>query len=234
MNAGQCVIVTGASGNLGRAVVKHLAAHGARLVLVDRDMGRLEAVAAEFALTDHHLAVTDAGDVAACAALVAAVVQRYGRVDGLIHTVGGFDAGTPIHQTSVDVYEKMMALNARPLFVLGGAVGGQMAAQGGGKIAFVLAKGGAHGAAGMGAYTASKAAAQRIMESMSAELKDHGVNVNGVAPSIIDTPPNRASMPNADFSKWVTTEQLAAVLAFLLSPDAAALHGVTLDVLGRV
>ncbi|PJF24318.1 MAG: short-chain dehydrogenase, partial [Phototrophicales bacterium] len=99
--------------------------------------------------------------------------------------------------------------------------------------AMVLARAAYKGAANTAAYTATKAAAQRLMESMSLELRDHGINVNGVAPSIIDTPPNRASMPNADFSRWVTTDSLADAIAFLVSDAARDLHGVTLDVFGR-
>ena len=102
-----------------------------------------------------------------------------------------------------------------------------------GKIVIVLARSGLKGSSNHGAYTASKAAAQRIMESMSAELRDKGINVNGVLPSTIDTPSNRESMPNADFSKWVAPEELASAIAFLASDQARAIHGTSLEVYNR-
>jgi len=102
-----------------------------------------------------------------------------------------------------------------------------------GKIVFVLARASLKGAAGSSAYTASKAAAQRVMESLSAEVRDAGIHVNAVLPSTIDTPPNRESMPKADTSKWVTPEQVADAIAFLASDAASALHGVSLEVYNR-
>jgi NAD(P)-dependent dehydrogenase (short-subunit alcohol dehydrogenase family) len=231
------VIVTGATGNLGRACVQRFAQDGAKVVLVDRKADVAEQLASELGLKDYLVAVvSDAGDPAAVEGMIAAVDQRYGQIDVLAHTIGGFDAGKPVHDAdSLAIYEKMMNMNVRPMYVLGGQVTRYMLEKGkGGKLVVVLAKSALKGSKNMGAYTASKAAAQRVVESMSAEVKDSGINVNGVAPSTIDTPLNRKDMPNADFSKWVTPAQLADTIAFLASDAASALHGTTLEVYGRV
>ena len=86
----------------------------------------------------------------------------------------------------------------------------------------------------MGAYAASKAGVARFTEALAEELKDDRITVNAVLPSIIDTPPNRADMPTSDFERWVKPAQLADVIVFLLSDQAAAITGALLPVVGRV
>jgi NAD(P)-dependent dehydrogenase (short-subunit alcohol dehydrogenase family) len=226
------VIVTGGSGNLGQVVARRFADGGAALVLVDRNQERLDSVAADLK-GDTMTAVADLGDAASVDELLANVVARFGRIDILAHTVGGFTAGTPVHDTPQDTWDKMFALNVRPIYITCGRVAKHMLDNGGGKIVMVLARAALEGSANSGAYTASKAAAQRIMQSMALELRDHGINVNGVLPSIIDTPPNREGMPKADYSKWVTTNDVANAIAFLASDDARSLYGVSLEVYGR-
>jgi NAD(P)-dependent dehydrogenase (short-subunit alcohol dehydrogenase family) len=235
-SAGMVVMVTGAAGNLGAALARRFAADGARLVLVDRSAERLQALAAE--LIEAHGAETlttsaDLGDPAAVDALMAEVLAHYERLDVLAHTVGGYEAGATVADGDLALWERMFAINTRPVLVMGGRTARQMQAQGGGRIVFVLARSALQGTARHSAYAASKAAAQRVMESLSAEVRDSGVNVNAVMPSTIDTPPNRAAMPNADYSRWVTPQQVAAAIAFLCSADASALHGVSLEVYNR-
>jgi NAD(P)-dependent dehydrogenase (short-subunit alcohol dehydrogenase family) len=226
-------LVTGASGNLGQAVARRFAAGGARLVLVDRAADRLEALAATLE-TDSMTATADLTDAAAVDALIAQVEARYGQIDILAHTVGGFTMGTPVHETPQDVWDRMFALNVRPIYITCGRVAQHMIERAvAGKIVMVLARAALEGSKHAAAYTASKAAAQRIMQSMALELRDRGINVNGVLPSIIDTPPNRESMPNADFSKWVTPDDIANAIAYLASDEARSLHGISLEVYGR-
>lgn len=230
---GKVVMITGAAGNLGRAVTAHFAAEGAKLVLLDRSLEPLEAIA-QTLRPQPLVAALDLLDAAAIDRLVQRVERRNGRIDVLVHTVGGYDAGTPVHETSIDVFEKMIALNARPVWLMLGRVAQHMVERKiAGRIVVVLARAALKGSAKNAAYTASKAAAQRIMESMSAELRDQGIHVNAVLPSTIDTPPNRASMPNADFSRWVTPQDVANAIAFLASDQADALHGVSLEVYNR-
>lgn len=230
---GKTVLITGAAGNLGRAVTQTFADGGASLILADRSEERLADLAARLPGRDVLVTTADLADPAAVDALFAQAETRFGRVSVLAHTVGGYEAGEPVHQGDLGVYDRMMALNARPVYLLGGRAARHMLDHGGGKIVIVLARAAFKGTANHAGYTASKAAAQRIMEALSAEVRDHGINVNAVLPSVIDTPPNRQSMPNADFSKWVTPQDVANAIAFLSSDEARALHGVSLEVYNR-
>ena len=230
---GKVAAITGAAGNLGSAVSRRFASGGARLVLVDRSADRLNTLAVELGV-ECLIQTTDLGDLAAVEAMVAEIEAHYGKIDILVHTVGGYASGQPVHAVDLEVLDHMFNLNVRPVYVTCGRVARHMVDNNvAGKIVIVLARSGLKGSTNHGAYTASKSAAQRIMESMSAELRDKGINVNGVLPSTIDTPPNRESMPNADFSKWVTPDDLANTIAFLASDDAKALHGVSLEVYNR-
>src|SRR5262249_52181024 len=138
-----------------------------------------------------------------------------------------------LHETPLDDLEFMLNLNARSVFVMCQAVIPQMIDQNRGAIINIASRAALGGGAGAAAYSASKAAVVRLTESMDAELKDRGINVNCVMPGIIDTPQNRAAMPGADFSKWVTTEAVADVILFLASEGARAIHGAAIPVYGR-
>jgi len=230
---GKTVLITGAAGSVGRAVTHTFASGGANLILVDRTQERLDELAATLTERTVMVSTADVADPAAVDTLFQQAEARFGRVDVLAHTVGGYEFGTPVHQGDLDVYDRMMALNARPVYVIGGRAARHMLDQGGGRIVIVLARAAFKGTANHAAYTASKAAAQRIMEALSAEVRDHNINVNGVLPSIIDTPLNRQAMPNADYSKWVTPQDVADAIAFLSSDRARALHGVSLEVYNR-
>jgi NAD(P)-dependent dehydrogenase (short-subunit alcohol dehydrogenase family) len=140
--------------------------------------------------------------------------------------------GPPVHETSDALWRKMMDLNAGTVLNVARAVVPVMLAAGSGKIVNVGAMGGTVGKGNMAAYSASKAVVSRLTESMSAELREHGVNVNCVLPSIIDTPANRADMPNADHSRWVAPAALADVILFLASDKARAIHGASVPVVG--
>lgn len=230
---GKVVVVTGASGNLGQVVARKFAAQGAKLVLVARDAEALKALADELGaetLTE----AADLGEPASADALVRRVAARFGGIDVLAHTVGGYAAGKPVHESETDVLETMFNLNVRPVYVTAGRVAKAMVERGaGGKIVVVLAKAALRGGAKNSAYSASKAAAQRIVESMALELRDQSINVNAVLPSIIDSPANRKDMPNTDPAKWVTAEDVADAILFLSSTAADKIHGASLEVTGR-
>jgi NAD(P)-dependent dehydrogenase (short-subunit alcohol dehydrogenase family) len=230
------VVVTGASGNLGRAVVKGFAEAGAKVALIDLRQDRLDQAILDLGLdaTRCKAFPGDLSDQDKVDALVSSILDQYGQIDVLAHTVGGFAMGDPVHTAGLDVLRKMFDLNVVPLYLMGGAVAKHMVDRGGkGSIIFVLARSGLKGIRNQAAYTASKAAAFRVMESMALELRDHEIRVNGVSPSIIDTPPNRASMPDADPSKWVTPEQIANGILFLASEQAAGVYGTNLEIYGR-
>jgi NAD(P)-dependent dehydrogenase (short-subunit alcohol dehydrogenase family) len=231
--ADRTVIVTGAAGHLGRAVARHFAARGAALVLVDVDRDRL--AAAHGAEHDRQLfAPADLRDAAQAAAAAQAALARFGRIDVLANVAGGFRMGEAVHETSDATWELLFDLNARTMLHMCRAVVPAMLAAGGGRVVNVGAHGALRGGALMGAYAASKSAVIRLTESMSAELRERGIGVNCVLPTILDTPDNRAAMPDADPARWVGTDALADVIGFLASDAARAVHGAAVPVTGLV
>lgn len=171
-------------------------------------------------------------DAASVAAAAEHALTRFGRIHILCNIAGGFRMGPPVHETPDELLRRMMELNAGSVMRTARAIVPGMIAVGSGKIVNVAALGGTVGGAMMGAYAASKSAVIRLTESMAAELREKGINVNCVLPSVIDTPPNRASMPTADFRRWVTPAALADVILFLCSEQARAIHGAAVPVVG--
>ena len=225
------VIVTGAAGNLGRAVAAAFARRDATLVLVDRQE---QALAGAFGAADERrlFAPADLLDPAQVEAAVAMAVERCGRIDALVNLAGGFRMGEPVHATAAADLEFLLDLNVRTLLNMSHAVVPHMLAAGGGRIVNVGAYAALKGAPKMGAYVAAKSAVIRLTEAMAAELRERNVNVNCVLPTIIDTPENRAAMPAADPSRWVAPADLAQVIVFLASDAARAIHGAAVPVTG--
>lgn len=227
------VLVTGAAGNLGSAVARYFDDLGAKLALVDRKKEHFERAFGSDIPENWLLCEADITDKESVAALVAEVMGKFGRIDVLINIAGGYRGGTPIYETGEDMWDFMMNLNARSVFLVSGAVAKVMVEQGtGGRIISVGAKPGLEGTKNHTAYSASKAAVFRLTESMAKELKPHGINVNSVIPSTLDTPQNREAMPDADFKKWVAPESMAGVLAFLASEASRDISGAHLPVYG--
>ena len=229
------VMVSGAIGNLGVVLTQAFQASGAKLALVDRGEDRLRQAFPDLVGLPDYLMVdcADLMDEAAVEKSVSEAIQHFGRIDVLVNTVGGFRAGKMLHETPIETWDFLLNLNARSVFIACKKVIPHMLNQRSGKIINVAARPGIEGQAGMAAYSASKSAVIRLTESMAAELKDHGVNVNCIIPGTIDTPPNREAMPNADYSTWVTPESLADVIQFLSSAAARDVHGAALPVYGR-
>lgn len=224
------VIVTGAGGNIGQVVARRFAAAGAKVVVVGRSESELAAIAQELG---GMVGVADVTDPASVDALVKKVEENYGKIDVLAHTVGGYNAGTPVHESGIDLWDKMMNLNARSVYVTCGRMAKHMVDNKvNGRIIAILAKNAYKGTHNHGAYSASKAAAQRVLESMAAELGKLGITVNGIVPSTIDTPQNRAGSPNSDYSKWVKPEEIADAILFLAADESRAINGVSLDING--
>lgn len=234
-------IVTGADGNLGRAVARALQARGDRLVLSGRHGEALQQAfgAADFGIAETALVAADLTTAEGAQAVAAAAEKRFGRVDVLCHLAGGFRMGSRVHATSEDDWAFLQRLNVDSLRHVAAAVVPAMLrvpgrSEGGaaGAIVTVGAFSALRGVAGMGAYCAAKAAVQRLSEAMAAELRQ-SINVNCVLPSILDTPENRSAMPDADHGEWVALDALADVIAFLTSEGARAVRGVALPVTGR-
>jgi NAD(P)-dependent dehydrogenase (short-subunit alcohol dehydrogenase family) len=223
--SGKTIVITGASGGLGRTVAARAQELGASLALLDiafpaEELKKSEANVARFTVD-----LTDTEATRAC-------FEQIGRFDALFNLAGGFDMGPAVHEITDQQWDFLFRMNVTTLHSAVRAAVPKLIAQGRGAIVNVGALGALKGQGNMGAYCASKSVVMRLTESMSAELRDKGINVNAVLPSIIDTPRNRADMPDADFSKWVTPEQLANVICFLASDEASAIHGVLLPVSG--
>lgn len=224
-------MLTGAAGNLGRAVARAFADPGDTLLLVDRSA---EALARAFGGGDarHVLLAMDLLEPAAVQRAIAAVLPRIGGVEVLCNLAGGFTMGSPVHATPAADWQRMQDLNVRTLLNAVAVVVPGMLERRRGRIVNVGAHAALQGAARMGAYIAAKAQVIRLTETMAAELRGHGINVNCVLPTIIDTPENRAAMPQADPAQWVAPDDLAAVIAFLASDAARAVHGACIPVTG--
>jgi NAD(P)-dependent dehydrogenase (short-subunit alcohol dehydrogenase family) len=224
------VLVTGATGSLGSAVAEAFHAAGARLLLGDRSVERLE----ERYGGDPRVVLqsVDLLNPEQVEAIIYAGVQHFGKIDVLANTVGGFRASR-VQDMSLDDWDFMMDLNVRTAFIVSRAAVLQMSAQGFGKIVHVAARNALQGSARVSAYTASKSGVIRLVESLSAEVKDANINVNCVLPGTIDTTKNRDERPNADYSKWVPPAAIADVILFLASDAARAIHGAAVPVYGR-
>ncbi|MFP5307559.1 MAG: SDR family NAD(P)-dependent oxidoreductase [Gammaproteobacteria bacterium] len=226
---GRVVAVTGAFGNLGATVAQLAAMRGADIALIDRaplpPTGLPQA-----ALTQ---AGVELADASAAKAAIDAVVRRFGRLDALVNIAGTFRWET-VEAGSVETWDFLYQVNLRTALCASKAALPHLVAAGGGRIVNIGANAASKAALGMGAYAASKSGVARLTETLAEELKDRGVTVNAVLPGIIDTPQNRKDMPDADTTRWVTPEQVAEVIGFLLSDAAAAVTGALIPVTGRL
>lgn len=229
--ANKTVLITGAAGNLGAAVAELMSARGARLVLLD--LRRDGLVQRYGQATDRRLLLpVNLLQPAEVQEAIQVAQAQWGCINVLCNLAGGFRMGPPVHETQDRDWDFLMDVNVRTLLNMVRAVVPGMLASGGGSIVNVGAQSALRGAAHMGGYTASKSAVIRLTESMAAELREQNIRVNCVLPSIIDTPENRAAMPEADPARWVSPQDLAQAIAFLASDAARAVHGAALPVSG--
>lgn len=232
--ADQVVVITGAAGNLGAAVAQAFAQQGAHLALLDRDEKHLNALRSRLPNADASEAFgTDLLDAAAVAATVNAVTTRFGGIGVLANIAGGFTMGPPLHATPASDWERMLDLNLRSIYHTCAAAIPPMLAAGSGRIINVSARAARQGVANMGPYCAAKAAVITLTESLAAEHKHTGINVNCILPGTIDTPQNRAAMPNADHSRWVPPADIADVVVFLAARASRAISGAAIPVFGQ-
>ena len=225
------VVVTGAFGVLGTAVARAFGQAGARLGLIDVAQPAVE-LQREFA---GHLLLggADLANEEATRKAMAAIAMRFGGIDVLVNVAGGF-RWEKVENGTLDTWDALYTMNLRSAVVSCKCALPALLERGAGRIVNVGAGAAAtRAAAGMGAYTASKAGVQRLTEALAEELKDRRVTVNAVLPGTIDTPRNRLDMPEADFTRWVAPEQIARVIVFLASDDAEAITGASIPVIGR-
>jgi NAD(P)-dependent dehydrogenase (short-subunit alcohol dehydrogenase family) len=220
--SGRRIVITGGTGGLGAAVVQAFADAGATCEVTARHAERSTSDRVRY----HAVDVADES----------AVAMFYGQFDNLwasIHLVGAFDA-SPIVDTSLDQFRKMFDTNAVTCFLCcREAVKAMRKGGGGGRIVNISSRPAVVPTGGLIAYTTAKAAVSSITQCLAEEVKGDGIFVNAVVPSIMDTPANRAAMPNADFSKWPKVEEVARAILFLASGDNALTSGALAPVYGR-
>jgi NAD(P)-dependent dehydrogenase (short-subunit alcohol dehydrogenase family) len=224
---GKVIVVTGALGALGKVVAETALARGARVAGVDHATSQSPATG-----TRIELGGVDLSDAAQAKKAIDAVAANFGRIDALVNIAGAFAFET-VAEGDPATWQRMFALNVLTALNASRSAIPHLLASDAGRIINVGAIGALQAASGMGAYAASKSGVHRLTEALAAELKGK-ITVNAVLPSVIDTAANRASMPKADFSKWVTPQELANVILFLASDEASAVTGALLPVGGRV
>lgn len=227
------VAITGASGGLGRVLAEEAARAGWIVVGIDHAPeppdGLREALGPRAGL----IGGIDLGKAEAAGGAMADAVAKAGRLDALVNVAGGFVFET-VEDGGADSWRRMFEINVATTLNATRAALPHLIASGAGRVVNIGAGAALRSGAGMGAYGASKSAVLRLTESLAEEMKPRNVTVNAVLPSIIDTPGNRASMPGADFSRWVAPKDLAAVILFLISDAARAVTGALIPVTGRI
>ena len=222
------VLIAGGTGALGTAVVRQLldAGHDCNVTWiadVEVERGR-----AEFGDRANFIRA-DLLDPADADAAVAAVPD----LEAVVDLVGGFASGPLVHETTLEEFERMMRLNLTPAFNLARAGIPRLLERGGGSFVAVSARPALRPFAGASAYVTSKAAVLAFVQAVDADYRQQGIRANAILPSVIDTPANRAAQPDADFSRWVQPVEIARVVRFLVSDDAAVVTGGAIPVYGR-
>jgi NAD(P)-dependent dehydrogenase (short-subunit alcohol dehydrogenase family) len=233
---GRVAIVTGGTGALGRATNQTLVEAGTLVVTTGshaagmRDLaaslpedlrGRLTTVEADL--------TTESGTEGA----VRAAVEAHGRVDILVNIVGGYAGGPTVAETDLTTWRTQLELNITTAFLMARAAVPIMQSGGWGRIINVSSRAARAVPGGLGAYAVSKSAVITLTEVLANETRDHGVTANAILPSVIDTPANRRSMPDADFARWVRPEQIAGVIRFLASEESGIISGAAIPVYGQ-
>jgi NAD(P)-dependent dehydrogenase (short-subunit alcohol dehydrogenase family) len=219
------VLVAGGTGALGAAVVRELLATGrdvAATWIVEKERERLERESVQ-------LVQADLFDAAAADAAVGAVDD----LEAVVNVVGGFAAGPLVHETDPEEFARLVRLNLTPAFTLARAAMPRLQERGGGAFVGVSARAALRPFAGAAGYITGKAALLAFIQALDAEYRGHGIRCNAILPSVIDTPANRASQPDADHSKWVQPEEIAKVVRFLVSDDSMPTTGAAIPVYGR-
>jgi NAD(P)-dependent dehydrogenase (short-subunit alcohol dehydrogenase family) len=222
------VLIAGGTGALGTAVVRELldAGHECNVTWiadVEVERGR-----AEFGDRANYI-LADLLDPAEADAAVAAVSD----LEAVVDLVGGFASGPLVHETTLEDFERMMRLNLTPAFNLARAAMPRLAERGGGSFVAVSARPALRPFAGASAYVTAKAAVLAFVQALDADYRQQGIRANAILPSVIDTPANRAAQPDADYSRWVQPVEIARVVRFLVSEDAAVVTGGAIPVYGR-
>ncbi len=224
----QVVAITGGFGSLGMAVARAVSEAGALVALIDRETTAAADLPPALLFGGVDLSSTQSAEAA-----FNDIAHRCGRLNALVNVAGTF-RWEKVETGDVQTWDLLYNVNLRTAVNASRAALPHLLEQNSSRIVNIGAGAAAKAATGMGAYAASKSGVARLTEAMAEEFKDRGLTVNAVLPSIIDTPPNRADMPNADFSRWVKAEEIANLIVFLLSNLSSAINGASIPIVGRV
>ncbi|SLM47188.1 Short-chain dehydrogenase/reductase SDR [Nitrospira japonica] len=220
--SGKVVLIAGGGGALGGTIVPAFVRSGARVISADRNPPPEQVI-------EGKAMKADVADKAAVHRLLEDVIRTAGRLDVLVNLVGGFAAGR-IADTDVSLWHRMLAVNLTPAFLLSKAALPHMTARGSGRLLHVAAWAAVEPFDGAGAYIVAKSGLLALIRVLALELKGSGVTVNGVLPTTIDTPANRANMPEANPSSWTKPESIAELLTFLASDGAGQISGAAIPI----
>jgi NAD(P)-dependent dehydrogenase (short-subunit alcohol dehydrogenase family) len=223
------VLVTGGTGGLGGAVTESFLAAGWRVVVPTREPMR-EGTAQRQGL---ELVPADLLEPSSVAEVVGVAAAGSAPLRAVVNLVGGYAGGTRVHQTEPGDFERQLTLNLRPTFLVTRAALPRLIDAGGGALVYVSSRAAVQPFAGAAGYITAKAAVLAFAQAVAVEYRADGIRANTILPSVIDTPANRATMPNADHSRWVPPEQIAAVIRFLCSDESAPTSGAAVPVYGR-
>jgi len=226
---GKVVLVTGASGGLGTYVTQAFLDMGATVIGTSRKIQQSDFASANFTAIPGEIS-----SQAGAKALVETILARFGRLDVLAHTVGGFAGGQPVADTDDGAFQHMFDLNVNSFFHILRASIPALRRTGNGRIVAIGSRAAVEPGAGVGAYAASKAAMVSLVKTVAAENRDAGVTANVILPGTMDTPANRSAMPDADFSKWVQPANVASLVVWLASDAAKDVNGAAIPVYGDV
>lgn len=221
------VLITGAKGGLGTHVTNAFLTAGATVAGVSRSIQESDFDHPGFTAIPAELSSRDAA-----ATLAAEVNTRFGRIDAVVHLVGGFAGGTTVAESDDATLDQMFDLNFRSLFHLARAILPGMRSRRAGVLLAIGSRAAVEPPPGFGLYSASKAALVSLMQTIAKENAACGITANVVLPGTMDTPANRRAIPDADTSKWVQPSQIAALLVHLASCQATQLSGAVIPVYG--
>jgi NAD(P)-dependent dehydrogenase (short-subunit alcohol dehydrogenase family) len=234
MLTGKVALITGATGGLGPAVARAMLEDGVSVAAVARSAQELAGLQAELQAPDARwLAVAaDLGDADSAAGAAKAAVTRFGGLDIVLALAGGWRGGQPVAETDPATLEWLWRVNVATAFNTCHVALPYLTGRGWGRIVTIASRAALAGPARSAAYAATKAAVVALTQSVAAEVKGTGITANAILPATIDTPANRAATPGGDYGKWVTPEQIAAVIRFLCSDEASAINGAAIPVYG--
>jgi NAD(P)-dependent dehydrogenase (short-subunit alcohol dehydrogenase family) len=228
-------LIAGGTGALGRAVAAAFSREGARVIVTYRVQSEFDELVSHWKSSRDSVigAMVDATDETAVALMLKRVLAETGSLDIVVNTIGAYHGGKRIWEEDLQGYDQMLSLNLKAGFVLARAVIPEMIRQNRGWIVNVSSRAAYGKSPGAALYSASKAGALALFDSLADEVKSYAINVNSVVPSIFDTPANRRAMPAADYVNWPKPEEIADVILFLCSQQARIIHGAAIPVYGR-